>query len=219
MKSSNKQDAFSPGILYILETLVFSFGQDEDDMGQHLEDHKNEKLHRLNKLVRGKRHLAGVHLDRVALQWETHVWLRNLLVMETLPVEVVDHLMTWVDKELTRIIVIVTTCACVSMSTHRYSEVRIAAQDILLKVLQRLGPVCHPLVLPQLVACLTNTQHHHQDSEEVESRLKGALYIIYAEKHLFFYSWEAASMLWPALVTAQQSDKQSEWLGGCELPT
>ena len=66
------------------------------------------------------------------------------------------------------------------------------------------------LVLPRLVACLTNTQHHHQDSEEVESRLKGALYIIYAEKHLFFYSWEAASMLWPALVTAQQSDKQSE---------
>ena len=99
LKSSNKQDAFSPGILYILETLVFSFGQDEDDMGQHLEDHKNEKLHRLNKLVRGKRHLAGVHLDRVALQWETHVWLRNLLVMETLPVEVVDHLMTWVDKD------------------------------------------------------------------------------------------------------------------------
>merc|ERR1719192_424448 len=103
-------------------------------MGQHLEDHKNEKLHRLNKLVRGKRHLAGVHLDRVALQWETHVWLRNLLVMETLPVEVVDHLMT--------------------MSTHRYSEVRIAAQDILLKV-------------PQRLACLTNPQHHHQDSEEV----------------------------------------------------
>ena len=39
--------------------------------------------------------------------------------------------------------------------------------------------------------------------------LKGALYLINSEKHMFFYSWEAASQVWPALVTAMHSDKQS----------
>ena len=43
--------------------------------------------------------------------------------------------------------------------------------------------------------------------QEVESRLKGALYIIYSEKHMFFYTWESVSKL----VTAQESDKQSRF--------
>ena len=67
--------------------------------------------------------------------------------------------------------------------------------------------MCHSLVLPQLVSCLRPDQEPGPDTE---NRLKGALFIIFGEKHLFSHSWEAASTLWPALVTAQHSDKQSE---------
>jgi hypothetical protein len=38
---------------------------------------------------------------------------------------------------------------------------------------------------------------------------KAALYIVNSEKLMFFYSWEAAAQLWPALASAQHSDKQS----------
>ena len=31
------------------------------------------RLHREDKLVRNKKHLAGVHLERITLQWETQV--------------------------------------------------------------------------------------------------------------------------------------------------
>ena len=40
-------------------------------------------------------------------------------------------------------------------------------------------------------------------------RFKGALYILSMEKFGFFYSWKYASILMPALVEAQHSDKQS----------
>ena len=182
---SDDTDSFT-GIIYVYDMLLFSYGQDEDDIGDHIEDHKREKLHRENRLVRSKKHLPGVHLDRVCLQWETHVWLKNLLCLETLPRALMEKVL--------------------ELCTHRYSEVRIAAQELLLKMTARLGPACHGLVVPYLVQCLQN--NNKEDTEENESRLKGALYIIYSEKHMFF-SWETASTLWPALVTAQQSDKQS----------
>ena len=38
--------------------------------------------------------LLRVHLDRVALQWEVATWLKNLLVMESLPPDMLTCLMT-----------------------------------------------------------------------------------------------------------------------------
>ena len=186
-------------VIYIYDVLLFSHGLDEDEIGDHIDDHKREKVHREDKLRRGKKHLPGVHLDRIALHWETHVWLKNLLVMETVPDELVNKLLL--------------------LCTYRYSEVRVAAQELLIKVLARVGSCSHKQVLPYLVECLGqdvnaikagDTSMEQEAKEEAESRLKGALYIIYSEKHMFFYSWEAVSKLWPALVTAQQSDKQSK---------
>ena len=188
---SDDADSFS-GIIYIYDVLLFTYAFDEDELGDHIDEHKREKVHRQDRLHRNKKHLPGVHLDRVALQWETQLWLKNLLLMETLPADLMSHVMT--------------------LCTHRYSEVRIAAQDLMLKIIARLGKVSHPMILPQLLDCLRSQGHTGDDSfdiEETESRLKGALYLIYSEKHMFFYSWESASQLWPALVTAQQSDKQS----------
>ena len=192
---SDDTDSFT-AIIYIYDVLLFSYGLDEDEISDHFDDHKQEKCHREDKLRRGKRHLPGVHLDRIALHWETHICLKNLLVIESVPEELINRLLL--------------------LCTHRYSEVRIAAQDLLIKVIDRLGPISHNLVLPYLVECLAQEEEgqgdasKQEDREEAESRLKGALYIIYSEKHMFFYSWEAVSKLWPALVTAQQSDKQSK---------
>ena len=182
---SDDTDSFT-GIIYVYDVLLFSYGLDEDDIGDHIEDHKREKLHRENRLVRSKKHMPGVHIDRVCLQWETHLWLKNLLCLETLPRALLNQVL--------------------ELCTHLYSEVRMAAQELLLKITARLGVASHNLVVPYLVQCLQNT--NNTDTEEAESRLKGALYIIYSEKHMFF-SWETANTLWPALVSAQHSDKQS----------
>ena len=177
---SDDTDSYS-AILSVFDALLFCYGADEDEIGEHLEDHKREKLHREDKLVRGKRHLAGVHLERITLQWETQVWLKNLLVLESLSRSTLQHIF--------------------SLCIHQYSEVRLVAQELFLKLVGRVGKACHALVIPLLVQCL---KEGRQDDE-----LKGALYMINSEKHMFFYSWEAAASIWPALVTAMHSDKQS----------
>jgi proteasome activator subunit 4 len=177
---SDDTDSYA-AIVSVFDTLLFCYGADEDEIGDHLEDHKREKLHREDKLVRGKRHLPGVHLERVTLQWETQVWLRNLLVLESLPRATLQHIF--------------------ALCIHHYSEVRVVAQELFLKLVGRVGKACHPLVIPQLVSCLKEGA--------ADDVLKGALYMINSEKHMFFYSWEAASQIWPALVTATHSDKQS----------
>lgn len=69
---SDDTDSYS-AILSVFDALLFCYGSDEDEIGDHLEEHKREKLHREDKLVRGKKHLAGVHLERITLQWETQV--------------------------------------------------------------------------------------------------------------------------------------------------
>jgi len=178
--ASDDTDSYS-AILSVFDALLFCFGSDEDEIGDHLEEHKREKLHREDKLVRGKRHLAGVHLERITLQWETQVWLANLLVLESLPRATLQHIF--------------------ALCIHQYSEVRVVAQELLLKLVGRVGKPCHAILLPLLVQCL---------KEGVDQDvLKGALYIVNSEKHMFFYSWEAAALLWPALVTATHSDKQT----------
>jgi len=182
MDKSDDTESFT-GILYVFDMLLFCYGMDEDEIGDHIEDHKREKLHREDKLVRGKKHLPSVHLERITLQWETQVWLKNLLVMESLPSTMLEHIF--------------------GLCIHLYSEVRVVAQELFLKLVGRVGKCCHPIVLPLLVGCLANSP------STTDETLKGALYLINSEKHMFFYSWEAASSIWPALVTAQHSDKQS----------
>jgi len=179
---SDDTDSFS-AIIYVFDMLLFCYGIDEDEIGDHIEDHKREKVHREDKLVRGKKHLAGVHFERIALQWESQLWLKNLLVLESLPREVLSQIM--------------------SLCIHRYSEVRMVAQELVMKMVGRVGQCCHSLLLPSIVEWLADTP---STSDEV---IKGALYLVNSEKHMFYYNWGAASQLWPALVTAQHSDKQS----------
>lgn len=107
--------------------------------------------------------------------------MKNLLVLESLPRSTMSHIF--------------------ELCTHHYSEVRVVAQELFLKLVGRVGKACHSLVLPLLVQCLKEGA--------ADDVMKGALYLVNSEKHMFFYSWEAASLVWPALVTAQHSDKQS----------
>ena len=81
------------------------------------QEHRTIKLHRVNKLVQSKKHLWNIHIDRICIQHETHIWLKNFLVLETLPEAVVRDIFT----------------LCIS----QYSEVRSYSQDLLFKILNR----------------------------------------------------------------------------------
>jgi len=170
-------------ILNIYDVMLFCYGMDEEEIGDHLEDQKRDKNHREDRLVREKKHLPSVILERICIQWETHLWLKNLLVIESFSPRMLNDLF--------------------SLCVHQYSEVRVLAQEILLKVVGRVGKECMKLIVPRIVECL------HNSPEITEEMMKGALYLINQEKYMFFYSWELASKLWPALVTAQHRDKQS----------
>ena len=81
-------------MLAIYDAALFCHGRDEEEVSDHVEEHKRGKADQRDQLVRGKHHLARVHLDRVALQWEVATWLKNLLVMESLPPDMLTCLMT-----------------------------------------------------------------------------------------------------------------------------
>ncbi len=73
------------------DVLMFSFGLDESELNDHIDEHRTIKAHRLNKLVSNKEHLETIHIDRIAIQHETHLWLKNFLVEETLPTNMLDN--------------------------------------------------------------------------------------------------------------------------------
>ena len=84
---------------------------------------------------------------------------------------------------------------------HYYSEVRSAAQELLFKIVNRVVPESQDRLIPFLAQSLTPEASHQE--------FKGAHYILSMEKYGFFYSWKYASILFPALVQAQHSDKTS----------
>lgn len=170
-------------IITIYDVILLSFGLDEDDLNDHMEEHRTIKSHRLNRMVRSKRHLESVLVDRVMVQHETHLWLKNFLVLETLPEQTIFDIFT--------------------LSTSHYSEVRTFAQDLMVKLMSRTAPESHNIILPKLIPLLQN------DPNVSHQQLKGALYIICCEKFCFFYNWKIARAIMPALVRCQHSDKTS----------
>jgi len=170
-------------VITIHDVMLFSYGNDEEDINDHIDEHRIVKQHRLNRLVGSKLHLPNVHLDRISIQWESQIWLKNLLVIDSLSPETVSDLL--------------------DLCTEKYSETRILSQELILKVIARVGRSCHHLIVPRLLTCLKESPNVSHEM------MKGALYVLNSEKHMFFYSWEAASKLWPALVNATHNDKNS----------
>ena len=169
------------GVVAVYDVLLFSFGLDEDELNDHMDEHRSVKLHRVNKMIQNKKHLWNIHMDRICIQHETHIWLKNFLVNETLPVQVLRDVY--------------------QLSVSHYSEVRSAAQELLFKIVNRVVPESQDMLIPFLAQSLKPDASHQE--------FKGALYILSMEKYGFFYSWKYASILFPALVQAQHSDKTS----------
>ncbi len=59
------------------------------------------------------------------------------------------------------------------------------------------------LVLPKILRCLENT------SSVSHQAFKGALYVLTGEARCFVYSWSDAAVVFPAVIRAQHSDKES----------
>jgi proteasome activator subunit 4 len=94
-------------------------------------------MHRLNKLMSNKKHLASVHIDRIAIQHETHFYLKNYLAKETLPEQVIRDVF--------------------QLSVSHYSEVRTTAQELLFKIDNRVMDVSQNIIVPMIQKCLVKS--------------------------------------------------------------
>ena len=180
-------------LIVLMDVLLMSFGLDEDDLYDHVDEYRVIKNHRLNRLVQGKRHFPSVLVERIQIQQETYVWMKYALTEESLPVDLLTDL--------------------VELGISHYSDVRIYAQELLSKIIARTSPHSLRLILPRLIECL-------RKSPSVTHQMqKGALYILTGERFGFFYEWEFCARLMPVLVESQHSDKQSidELLNGISV--
>lgn len=185
LKTSPDDTDSLTAITTTFDVIVRSFGSDEEDIYDHVDEYKTIKRHRLNRLIRSKKHLESVLIERITIQYEMHLWLTNTLVMEsTLPKSIALQ-------------------DIFQLSISHYSEVRAYAQDLLQKIVSRGKHNMYKVIIPNLVELL-------KESKDVSHQmLKAALYIINAEKYCYLYDWEDVSMLAPALVRADHCDKTS----------
>ena len=55
-------------VVSVYDVLLFCFGLDEDELNDHMEEHRTIKLHRVNKLVQNKKHLSNIHIGKHKLK-------------------------------------------------------------------------------------------------------------------------------------------------------
>ena len=132
-------------------------------------------------MVKNKRHLEVIHQDRVLLQHEYHLWLKNYISIEMIPEQMLLNI--------------------VELSVSHYSAVRIMAQNLLNKLLLKTSPDGHAVVLDKVLECLKPGTN--------EERFKGALYVLLDDSMGFFGLWKNLARVLPSLVRAQGSDKNS----------
>ena len=133
------------------------------------------KLSRENKLIRSKRHIDIIQYDRVLIQHECHMWLKNFITINMLPKQLLLDVF--------------------DLSVSHYSDVRIFAQGLLQKLLIKSVPEGHSIVMDKLLACLTDTKN--------EESFKGALHILMEDRAVYFGAWKFMAVLMPALIKAQ----------------
>uniref|UniRef100_A0A0K2T807 Proteasome activator complex subunit 4 n=1 Tax=Lepeophtheirus salmonis TaxID=72036 RepID=A0A0K2T807_LEPSM len=169
-------------IVSIFDSILFSFGLNEDDLDDQFEEHRTLKEHKKNHLVRSKKHLESVLLDRIVIQFRTFIWLKNIIDTQRTPPQIINDLF--------------------ELATYRYSEVRIFAQELLNRLLFRpTTEKIHEMILDRLIESIKADSSHE--------KLKGALHIILSQQFHFMYSWNSCSKIMPALITSHHSDKNS----------
>ena len=167
----------------LYDTIFMSFGLDEDELSDHMEDFKTIKLHRMDKLVKSKRHLSCIHRERTEIQYELHLWVKTMVGEDVLPEDALDDIF--------------------ELATSHYQDVRSYSQTLLHKILGRTDKTVQDYIVDKLVVLLKS------DPSITHQMFKGALFIINNERMAFFYDWDNVLKLFPAVIQASHSDKSS----------
>ncbi|QQP39732.1 Uncharacterized protein FKW44_013543, partial [Caligus rogercresseyi] len=79
-------------IVSIFDSILFSFGLNEDDLDDQFEERRTLKEHKKNHLIRSKKHLESVLLDRIAIQYRSFIWLKNIIDTARTPPPILNDL-------------------------------------------------------------------------------------------------------------------------------
>jgi len=169
-------------IIIILKLVMFQHSISDESFEKHSKNFHQSKSKLEVKLFGSKKHIRAILLDRILLQHEKRL-VENTHLTFTSTHQVIFSLL-------------------VTLATSHYSKVRIQGQTVLTKALKSF-PYSYHAILSQVIPYLSSstTVSHEQ--------FKGALYIILQNQLLVKHNWSLQVSLWPALVTAQHSEKPS----------
>uniref|UniRef100_A0A6P7GVF6 Proteasome activator complex subunit 4B-like n=1 Tax=Diabrotica virgifera virgifera TaxID=50390 RepID=A0A6P7GVF6_DIAVI len=170
-------------IINIYNILLFNKTRGQDFEFHWKSFHMTKKLLE-DRLLQKKLHLRHVLVDRVMLQQEFRIESRNCSFTGT-------HRMILLDL--------------FELSTSRYSEVRIAAQNKLFSVVSYF-PYSYSVLTEKIKDTL------NMDSEKNHERFKGCLYILLGPKSapiIARHDWKFIEQIWPLVVKSMPSEKPS----------
>jgi len=169
-------------ITIILKLVMFQHSISDESFEKHSKNFYQSKSKLEVKLYGSKKHIRAILLDRILLQHEKRL-VENTHLSFTATHQIIFSLL-------------------VTLATSHYSKVRVQGQTVLTKALKSF-PYSYHAILSQVIPYLssTTTVSHEQ--------FKGALYIILQNQLLVKHNWSLQCELWPALVTAQHSEKPS----------
>ncbi|XP_072396223.1 proteasome activator complex subunit 4-like [Diabrotica undecimpunctata] len=170
-------------IINIYNILLFNKTRGQDFEFHWKSFHMTKKLLE-DRLLQKKLHLRHVLVDRVMLQQEFRIESRNCSFTGT-------HRMILLDL--------------FELSTSRYSEVRIAAQNKLFSVVSYF-PYSYSVLTERIKDILK------MDSEKNHERFKGCLYILLGPKSapiIARHDWKFIEQIWPLVVKSMPSEKPS----------
>ncbi|CAG9857916.1 unnamed protein product [Phyllotreta striolata] len=170
-------------VIVIYNIILFNKTRGQDFEFHWKSFHMTKKLLE-DRLHQKKLHLRHVLIDRVMLQQEFRIESRNCSFTAT-------HKMILADL--------------FELSTSRYSEVRIVAQNRLFCVVSYF-PYSYTVLTDRIKEILC------MDSEENHEKFKGCLYILLGPKSapiIARHDWKFIQQLWPLLVRSKPSEKPS----------
>jgi len=169
-------------IIIILKLVMFQHSISDESFEKHSKNFYQSKSKLEVKLFGSKKHIRAILLDRILLQHEKRL-VENTHLSFTATHQTIFSLL-------------------VTLATSHYSKVRIQGQTVLTKALKSF-PYSYHAILSQVIPYLSPTPNVSHE------QFKGALYVILQNQLLVKHNWTLQCELWPALVTAQHSEKPS----------
>ncbi|XP_075223188.1 proteasome activator complex subunit 4A-like isoform X2 [Lycorma delicatula] len=171
-------------IINIWELLLLYTCKSRDEYDLYWKNFLITKKFLENRLVKGKKHLRALLIERAKLQHSKRKAYGSNLVTETHRL-IFDNLLT--------------------LATSHYSEVRARAQSKLFVAVDHY-PYSYKLLVPKLVENL------QKDSNKHHELFKGSLYVLLGPKSnpiISRHDWKMLLSLWPVIVKATPSEKLS----------